>query len=310
MQKQKIDNWLQENSERTGITDFKIKDVKAGESNHNFIIKIEEEKYVLRISKSISRESRLENEAEKLEFLDNQEVNRVPRKIFFEKDTELGEVLIESFAGDKELDKESMNDERLRSLARKIAEIHSIPVEKYNGFSGKDKPETKKLKKILSSDFEDWSKRPYEEYLELVDDPDQRIIDYFQKQQKLLNKVPEKEIKTSLVHGDLGFNIRATENQVFIVDWEFSRIDYPELEILYCFEHEKLSSDQREIFLEEYRKHRELDGIFDDIRDLYKKFLGFNDMIWAAKRVEQGDVKHRELMENRLEHLEKLYRED
>lgn len=310
MEKEKVKNWLRQNSGKTGIESFEIIDVKSGESNHNFVIKSEEEKYVLRVSKQISRESRLENEAEKLDFLEQQGIERIPRKIWFGKDTDIGEVLIESFVGQKELDKQSMSNERLRSLARKMAEIHSIPVEAYNQFSDVKETETQNLKQIFLSDFEDWSKRPYEEYLDLVDEPDPRIQKCFERQQKLLKQVPDNEVKRRLVHGDLGFNVRATDDQVFVVDWEFSRIDYPDLEILYCFEHEKLSLDQREIFLEEYRKHRNLNEIFEEIRPLYRKFLGFNDMIWAAKRVEQGEDKHKELMENRLEHLEKLYQQD
>lgn len=310
MEKEKASNWLRKNSNRTGIEKFEIEDVKAGESNHNFIIRKEDTKYVLRVSKQISRESRLENEAGKLDFLEQQNIDRVPRKIWFEKDTEIGEVLIESFVGEKELDKESMNNERLESLAKKMAEIHSISLSDYKEFSGKDETKTENLQQLLRDDFEDWSKRPYEEYLELVEEPDSRITDLFQKQQKLLEEIPDRKVEKSLVHGDLGFNIRATNNEIFVVDWEFSRVDYPDLEILYCFEHEKLNQNQRETFLEEYRKHRELNKVFEDIRQLYKKFLGFNDMIWAAKRVQQGEEKHRELMENRLEHLEKLYRED
>lgn len=310
MEKEKVRNWLKENSDRTGIDKFEIENVKAGESNHNFIIKTENEKYVLRLSKKISRESRLENEAEKLDFLEQQNIDRVPRNIWFGKNTDIGEVLIESYVGEQELDKESLTDERLKSLARKMAEIHSLPISAYNDYFEVNETETKRLRQIFRNDFEDWSKRPYEEYLELVEKPDPQIKDLFRKQKKLIEKVPEKEVEKSLVHGDLGFNIRATEDKVFVVDWEFSRVDYPDLEILYCFEHEKLDPSQREIFLEEYRENRSINNIFEQIRPIYKKFLGFNDMIWAAKRVEQGEEKHKELMQNRLEHLEKLYRED
>lgn len=310
MEKEKVRNWLEENYDKTGITDFEIENVKAGESNHNFIIKTEEEKYVLRVSKKISRESRLKNEAEKLAFLENQGIDRVPRKIWLGKNTDIGEVLIETFVGEKELDKESMTDERLRSLARKMAEIHSISISEYNQCFKEDESGTKNLKKIFREDFRDWSRRPYEEYLELTDDPDDRIIDFYEKQKNLVENIREKEMQKSLVHGDLGFNIRATGDKVFVVDWEFSRVGSPDLEIIYCFEHERLNNSQREVFLKEYRKHRETDEIFEKIRKPYKKFLGFSDMIWAAKRVEQGEEKHRELMENRLEHLEKLYREE
>lgn len=310
MEKEKVSDWLDNNSEDTGITDFEIENKKSGESNHNYIINTEDSRYVLRVSRKISRESRLENEAEKLDFLEKQGIDRVPRKIWFRKDTELGEVLIESYVGEQELDKESMTDGRLRSLAEKLAEIHSMNVSDYSDYSGVEEPEDKNLQKVFKEDFRDWSKRPYREYLELVEEPDPRITDFFQKQKQLIEQVPDIRVDRSLVHGDLGFNVRATGEDVFIVDWEFSRIDYPDLEIIYCFEHEKLDQDQREVFLKEYRKHRETEKVFEKIRELYRKFLGFNDMIWAAKRVEQGDEKHRELLDEKLDHLEKLYREE
>ena len=157
------------------------------------------------------------------------------------------------------------------------------------------------MRDVFEKDFRKWSKRPYREYINLADDTDPPVKDFFQKQQKLLDEVPEQEVQQRLCHGDLGFNIRTSGDKVFIIDWEFSRMDFPENEILCFFEHE--DQEQREVFLDEYR---ELDSGFNFLRAFYPKFLAFNDMIWAAKRVAKGDYRG-ELFQERMEKLEELY---
>lgn len=306
MKTSEVEKWLKKKSQQIGINYQSIHETASGESNHNFMVEAGE-KMVLRASKEISRESRLENEAEKLDFLEKQGIKCTPRKIFFRKETEIGEVLLETHVGQKDLDKEDLSEKKLRSLAEKIAEIHSIPVKNYEKFSGRKIERNRTLKDVFRRDFRKWSERPYREYLDLADEPDLRIKDFFQKQQELLDEIPETEVKQGLCHGDLGFNIRATRDKVFIIDWEFSRIDLPENEILYFFEHEDLDQSQREIFLNEYRSQRELDKKFDDLEDIYPKFLAFNDMIWAAKRVEEGDDKEK-LFKERMEKLEEHHR--
>jgi len=306
MNVEKVENWLKANQERLGIDFKQVYPVDSGESNHNFVIESDEKK-VLRVTKTISRKSRLENEAEKLEFLADQGIEGVPEKIFFEKETELGEVLIESFVGTEKVDKNNLNEERIRSLATKIAEIHSIPVESYRNFSGSQEGKERSLKQIFKEDFVKWSERPYKEYRELSENVDERIEYFFGKQKELLKEIPDAKVKQGLCHGDLGFNIRATENEVFIIDWEFSRISHPGIEIIYCFEHEKLDNKQRKIFLEEYRKTRDTGNHFEFLRKVYPKFLAFNDMIWAAKRIEEGEDK-KQLLEDRIKELEEYYR--
>lgn len=305
MDLEKAEKWLRENQDRIGLEFQEIHSAGSGESNHNFVIE-GDERLVLRVTKEISRKSRLENEAEKLEFLENEGIEGVPRKFFFEKDTEIGEVLIQTFVGEEKLDKDNLNEERIRSMARKIAEIHSIPVENYREFSNTQVQERRSLKDIFEEDYRKWSKRPFEEYRELAETINEQVEYYFSKQKNLLNEITDKQVEQSLCHGDLGFNIRATGNEVFIIDWEFSRINHPGIEIIYCFEHEELEKSQRSIFLDEYRKIRETDDVFDFLREIYPKFLAFNDLVWAAKRVEEGDDKE-ELMEKRLNELQRYY---
>jgi fructosamine-3-kinase len=312
MDKETIKKWMEENQSRIGLKEPEISDLKSGESNHNFIIKSGDRKCVLRVSRDVSREDRLKNEAEKLEFLEYQETGYVPEKIFFEETDQIGTVLIETFVGNENLNSEKMNDERLKSLASNIAEIHSTSISEYNNFFGRNEKMTANLKDIFRQDFKDWSERPYREYMEEAGSVDSRIEKFFKKQKKLLDSVPEIEVSRGLVHGDLGFNIRAAGNQVFIVDWEFCRIDYPGNEILYCFEHEDLGPHQREVFLEEYQRHRELDKAFQRVREIYPGFLAFNDAVWAAKRIEiepEEKDKHKERLEEKIEKLEDFYRD-
>lgn len=310
MNEEKVRNWLSENYGQIGLENPELLEKKSGESNHNFILKSQGEKYVLRVSREVSRKDRLENEAEKLGFLRQKGADSVPEKIFFSKDSEIGTVLIETFVGKENLNSDKMNKERLRSLARKISRIHNIPVNEYINYSGREHSETVSIREHFQRDFEKWSERPYREYLELCDEPDSRVENFFEKQKKLLKSVPDGVLEKSLVHGDLGFNIRATENNVFIVDWEFCRIDCPDLEILYCFEHEDLTNSQREVFLNEYRKHRDLNNKFDWLRKFYPGFLAFNDAVWSAKRIETESEKkdvHRERLDRKLDKLEKFH---
>lgn len=306
MDVERVEKWLEKNQDNLNINFKDIHSADSGESNHNFVIE-SDEKLVLRLTKEISRKSRLENEAEKLEFLESQSIERVPRKKFFSKDTEIGEVLIESFVGNEKVDKNNLDEERIRSLAAKVAEIHSIPVKNYSNFSGEKVKEKRSLKDIFREDFEKWSKRPFEEYKELSEKTDERIKYFYKRQKEILDKIPYTEVRQAICHGDLGFNIRATGSDIFIIDWEFSRVSHPGIEILYCFEHEELNKRQRKIFLDEYRETRDTCKQFELLQEVYPKFLAFNDMIWAAKRVEEGDKKQ-DLLENKLEELEEYYR--
>ena len=310
MKKEKISKWIEEKGNELGLSNPEILLKKEGESNHNFILKSNQGKYVLRASKQISRDNRLQNEAEKLEFLEDQGVKNLPRKIFYSENSDIGPLLVETFVGKEDLEADSMSEERIKSLARKTAEIHSLPIKKFENFTGKKFSNKKSLKKVFEEDFRDYSKRPYREYLDIAEKPDHRIKKFYKKQKKLLKEFSGFKVEQGLIHGDLGFNIRATGDKVFIIDWEYSRIGYPANEILYCFEHEKMSNEQREVFLKEYQKYRSLGKEFEKVREIYPGFLAFNDMIWAAKRAEiepKKEEEHLKRMEKKMEKVEKFH---
>lgn len=302
----KIEDWLEDNSRKLGLEEPEIVDRDSGEGNHNLILLDKEEKLVLRVSKDTS-ESRLKKEKDVLQFLEEEGIENIPQVRHFERDDKLGDVLLETYVGEQDLDVDEFAEERLRNLAEQLAEIHSIPVERYNEFTGAEEPSREKLAEVYRSDFREWSKAPYKEYLMQADSPRKQILNFFEQQKEMIQKSDlDVEVRKSLTHGDLGFNVRASGDEIFLVDWEFSCIGYPGNEIMYFFIHEGLEEWQREVFLEEYRSHRELEG-FEKTKEVYPKFLAFNDMIWAANRVEKGEEKHRELLGEMLGKLENFY---
>ncbi len=288
------------------LGDYELLETREGEGNHNHIIESDGEKYVLRVSKEIS-EDRLENEHEMLRFLKSQGIENVPRPVFFDK-LDKKQVLLETFVGEKDLEPEDFTESRLRHTAQFLAHLHSVPVEDYNTYTGETREEKTTLQEVYADDFEEWAEKRYEEYLELAEEPHERIKVHFERQKEQLEKVPDVPVELSVIHGDLGYNVRARRSEVFVVDWEFSRIGYPENDILYFLQHQWLEQEQQETFLEEYRKHRETQA-FEDTSEFYPSFLAFNDMIWAAKRVAKGEEEKRELLEERMERLENMYRQ-
>jgi aminoglycoside phosphotransferase (APT) family kinase protein len=300
-----IEDWLRQSNE---LRDPDIVEKREGEGNHNYIVRDGNAKYVLRASKEIS-DSLLENERKALEFLEQEGVENVPRVIRFES-REDGDLLLETYVGEKDLDAEDFTGTLVRDLARLLAEIHSIPLERWEEFTGEEAEAVKNLEQVYLEDFAEWSKEPYREYLKRADSPRGDILELFEKQKELVDNLDfDIEVPQRLTHGDVAFNIRASGDEVFLVDWEFCHAGYPANEVLYFFIHEDLDESQREIFLDEYRKHRELVG-FNETKKFYEQFLAFNDMIWAANRVEQGEEQHQELLEDRMERLENMYGEE
>jgi len=304
----KVKTFLENNRTLLG-KEFKLNEKKSGESNHNFILEADNKKYVLRVSRKVSRKSRLREESKALEFLEETEIENIPRKAWF-GETEIGSVLIETFVGNKDLQKGDFTEKDLKKSAQLLAKIHSTKIEKYNDFFNTEKNHKASLREIYATEYKKWSERPYREYLEAAKEPDERIKKAYKKQKKLFENVPDIEVEQTPVHGDLGFNVRKSSSEIFFVDWEYFTAGYPGHDIVYFFEHEGLSMKERELFLQEYRKHRKLGEEFEENRERYKKFLAFNDAVWAAKRIasEEGNKKKMEkIFKDKITQLEELH---
>lgn len=301
---EKIEVWIKKHQEMIGLENVEVIDRKSGESNHNIILEAESGKYVCRVSKNVSRRDRLENESRALKILQKYGIGKVPRLEVFEKDTEVGSVLVENFIEGEDIRfARSLDKTQIRRLARTVAEIHSIPVKEVekDGYE-----EFRDLREIYREEFDRWSERPYRKYLGLVEEPDERIEKFYGKQKELIQKVPGLEVEQSFIHSDLGFNLLSNDGEVFILDWEYGTAGYPGHDIMILFEHGRLTDKQREIFLDSYTELRDLGEVFEKVREIHPKFLAFHDAVWAARRNEKGEDREK-LLEEKIGKLEKLY---
>ncbi len=311
MDTEEVKNWLRNNEDDIGLQNIEVEKVKGGESNHNIVLNSDSGRYVLRISKEISRRNRLENESKSLKLLQEENIGQVPRQKYFSKDTPFGAVIIEDYIGEKDLERAHMlEDEQLKSLAELLGKTHAIDIEKYNKIFGDTSSESKNLKEIYENEFERWSKIPYEEYLEIVDEPREDLERYYELQKKLVEDIPDVEVPQAFIHSDLGFNLRTEEDEAVVVDWEYGTIGYAGHDLMILFEHGQLNEDQREKFLQEYQKYCELGSEFSKVREIHPGFLAFHDAVWAAKRVEQEQNKEerREILDRKLKKLETFYK--
>ncbi|MFB6190063.1 MAG: aminoglycoside phosphotransferase family protein [Candidatus Nanohaloarchaea archaeon] len=289
--------------------DFKVAGREKGENNFNFVVKGREEKYVVRVPRG-GGENRLKSEARMLEFLEQQGIENVPTRILYLEDYP---ALVESFAGGMELESENLTGARLENLASLLARIHSIPVDRYNEFFDSDRPRKTTLEKVYREDFEKWSRKRLEEYLELAENPDERLEEYSERQRELFESADlDIEVPHAVTHGDLSHNIRGSGDRVYIIDWELGRVGYPVHDLLYFLHWQELEAWQEEKLISAYREHRDLPG-YEKTKDIYPKFLSYNDTIWAANRMvkAEGDEKERfrQMFQERMERLENMYRE-
>ena len=311
MDTEEVRNWLRNNQEDIRLENISIEEIRGGESNHNIILISDTGRYVLRISKEVSRQNRLENEAKSLKLLQDEDIEQVPRQKYFAKDSPFGAVIVEDFIGEKDLERAHMlENKQLKSLAELLGKTHSIDIEKYNKVFGEEEARKKNLQDIYQEEFERWSETPYEEYLEIADEPREDLKKYFEMQKKLLEEIPDVEVPLSFIHSDLGFNLRTEGDNAVVVDWEYGTSGYAGHDLMILFEHGQLSEDQRENFLKEYRKYRELGEEFEKVREIHPGFLAFHDAVWAAKRVEQEQNKkdRLEILNRKLDKLETFYK--
>jgi thiamine kinase-like enzyme len=121
------------------------------------------------------------------------------------------------------------------------------------------------------------------------------------------------ELKQSFVHGDLAANIRASGEELYIIDWELGRAGAKEIELLYLFEHSEMPEEKREKVIEHYHRKTGLSDGFEEAREIYPRSLAFNDLMWAAKRKEKarkqedGDVeRYEEMFRRRLNRVQEF----
>ena len=183
------------------INDFSIiKKINGGMSNHTFLIKIKDKKYILRIpAKNSSKYLKRKNEAIILNQIKNSQITG--DTIYF--DVKSG-IKITSYIKGESLDNISnLNTNDLKEVLLTIKRLNSIKP------AGKVEKENlcKKINKLQKS-LSDFPKRYYDI---------KKII-------FLLYKKYLKKEKTYLIHNDLQLSniVRSTDNKYYLIDFEYA----------------------------------------------------------------------------------------
>ncbi len=306
--KSRLENWIQ-NQEFAG-SHFQIEHLDTGESNETFQVKDENRNLIVKTSKEDS-EDRISHERDVLQFLEQHNIENVPKVIYYEEDSLLDRpILIESSVGREKLNVEDATTNQTDKLAELMAEIHSINVEDYNDFFGTNHSSTVTLEEELVNDFERYSKAPYEDYRSMAEEVNQKVEQLYNRQKELIEEASELDLEVpwTFVHGDIPNNLRQEDDEIYIVDWELAGVGVPYIELIEFFTSGRVSDEKQEAIIEEYEKKYKLPEDWRESAELIEKFHGFNSMIWAAKKKEQRDnPKYNKIFEERLEQVGEMW---
>ena len=279
-----VTNWIGENQRSLNIGNFELQDISTGKSNFTYVAN-GEQKIVVRMSRPPS-EDKLEHEAKFLDFLSKNGINEIPAVLRFEKEGLLGQsVIAQTYVGDFEFDPLNAPEEQIDAFAKVIAKIWSISTKAYDKIFSTNTPSQQNLREYLDERFSEYSEKPFKDYVSLSLQPNQAIVDFYERQKKLLqegNMVRSPMIMV-VAHRDLANNIRVSGNEVYLVDWELGGVASPVSEIQHFFNIADIPASVQTNFIEALRRQFPLRD-FEKKRDILKKFLLFNDMIWAAQR--------------------------
>ncbi len=186
---------------KIGINDFSIiKKINGGMSNHTFLIKIKDKKYILRIpAKNSSKYLKRKNEAIILNQIKNSQITG--DTIYF--DVKSGIKITSYIKGESLNNISNLNTNDLKEVLLTIKRLNSIKpawkIEKENL--------CKKINKLQKS-LSDFPKRYYDI---------KKII--FSLYKKYLKKE-----KTYLIHNDLQLSniVRSTDNKYYLIDFEYA----------------------------------------------------------------------------------------
>lgn len=186
---------------KIGINDFSIiKKINGGMSNHTFLIKIKDKKYILRIpAKNSSKYLKRKNEAIILDQIKNSQITG--DTIYF--DVKSGIKITSYIEGESLNNISNLNINDLKEVLLTIKSLNSIKP------AGKVEKENlcKKINKLQKS-LSDFPKRYYDI---------KKII--FSLYKKYLKKE-----KTYLIHNDLQLSniVRSSDNKYYLIDFEYA----------------------------------------------------------------------------------------
>ena len=206
----------------SGIKGFtgNYRELGGGEINNSFLLTLETEDVVLRISKYSDQDS-LKREAKALSLLD---LDRVPKLIYFDHEKKINgkQWIIESYITGAPIIRPTQG--QFKSLGTLLAKVHTVR-----------SPENTPLN-LWGLFLESCSAFGSEELLR--NHPDEQLRRLVNKAYRVFSELQPRftDMRMSLIHGDATpSNMLANGDQVSLIDWELSRFNDPMAEFSTIF---------------------------------------------------------------------------
>lgn len=146
------------------------------------------------------------------------------------------------------------SDEDLKKIAHILLELHNSKVE-FAPFI---------LKKRIN------------EYRKIYNKKNQKI-DVIEKSYRKINLILKNMYKTTPVHGDIWqSNVLKSNNNIFLVDWEYSHMGDHHFELAYIIESYNMTEHQQKVFLEAY------DDYNPKLLNKHKALVHYLTILWLC----------------------------
>jgi len=211
----------------------------SGNHNDNYAIQTTKKKYVLRIENN----PQFKNLKKEYNLLKSLKSGLGPKVYFLDKSHKIipTDYFVEEFVDGKYPKK--LNDKFLILIAKWLRGLHQQkkPCKKHSMLKA-IKPYFKNVNNHKTAIPSETLKKIYSLF--------KRVTIFCKKNDDIFGKIKE----ACLLHGDLSReNIIYNGEKIILLDWEFSRFNFPEWDLVYFIQSLKLNPKQKELFLKTYK---------------------------------------------------------
>lgn len=228
-----------------GFEDIEIVEKLEGEHNYNYIFKSERGKFVLRKSKEhLDEEQRLRSERNVLKFLEHQGIKFIPRSVSYDNERDIH---ITTFVGSENTSLGKLSQKELENWVSNLSKIHSLNYEEFKSFCEERNYSYREPETVVQKIDE------IRERLAEAESTDKELVEWAEEKLGELNYSIELD-EPRLTHHDIHNSTRKSQNNLFVIDWEFAGFSYYPLEDLAdILIDENLKKEQVELVIDQYK---------------------------------------------------------
>lgn len=292
--KPKIEKIIKEKYKELNVTEIKkikISNLGCGENNLNFLVDVDNKKFVFRIGMKEHIEKNMKREFNTIKLLPE---NLGPKAIYFDDSKKLFPKVysILSYVEGKHLTK--LSKKHLSLHAKTLASLHKIKSNYFGNIYAHKK----------TFDFLKRVKKEIHEFKEVLDDEIAKnvypkMLKYAESKNHLFTSMKQFH----LIHSDPCLtNILVNKNQIYYIDWEWAKFGDPAKDVVLIYDKfhallpwkVKLNEEKINFYLKEYIKYAKPDKDFlkrIEVWYNYGLFFEYIYFIWKIRHFDkEGEI--------------------